>query len=178
MHAPLFVFEFLGTTELLVIALVALVLFGPRKLPEIGRQVGKSIAEFKRASDDFKRTWEFEVEMEQRKSAPAEAEAGAVAPPPTAAGELGEAAHADAAGAAHHEAAGETVARTPSTWQPDGALDEGGWDVATGHAPTATPDAHASGAEISQAGAETSQVEPSQAHARKTSPANEEINAS
>src|ERR1044071_12653 len=69
MHTPLFVFEFLGTTELLVIALVALILFGPRKLPEIGRTVGKSIAEFKRASDDFKRTWEFEVELEQRKPA-------------------------------------------------------------------------------------------------------------
>ena len=66
MHSLLFVFEFLGTTELLVVAIVALILFGPRKLPEIGRTVGKSLAEFKRASDDFKRTWEFEVELEQR----------------------------------------------------------------------------------------------------------------
>src|SRR5687768_14577431 len=66
MHTPLFVFEFLGTTELLVIAVVALVLFGPRKLPEIGRTVGKAIGEFKRASDDFKRTWEYEVEIEKR----------------------------------------------------------------------------------------------------------------
>ena len=151
MHAPLFVFEFLGTTELLVIALVALILFGPRKLPEIGRQVGKSIAEFKRASDDFKRTWEFEVEMEQRKSVP-DTEVSAVSPTTTSAGELGEAAHADAAGGTHHETVGETVARTPSTWQPDGALDESGWDVATGHAPVATPDAHADGAETSPAG--------------------------
>jgi sec-independent protein translocase protein TatB len=67
MHTPLFVFEFLGTTELLVIAVVALVLFGPRKLPEIGRTVGKAIGEFKRASDDFKRTWEYEVEIERRR---------------------------------------------------------------------------------------------------------------
>jgi sec-independent protein translocase protein TatA len=151
MHAPLFVFEFLGTTELLVIALVALILFGPRKLPEIGRQVGKSIAEFKRASDDFKRTWEFEVEMEQRKAAPAEAEASAVAVTAPAAGELGEAAHADAAGAAHYETAGGTVARTPSTWRPDGMADESAWDVATGHAPAATPDAHAGGNKIAHA---------------------------
>ena len=181
MHAPLFVFEFLGTTELLVIALVALILFGPRKLPEIGRQVGKSIAEFKRASDDFKRTWEFEVEMDQRKTTP-ESEASAVAPPATTAGELGEATHADAASAAHHEAGGETVARTPSTWRPDGMADESAWDVATGHAPAAAAtDAHAGGAETAHAvGAETSQAgaETSQAHARNTSPANEEINAS
>ena len=56
--------ESLGTTELLVILLVALVLFGPRKLPEMTRKFGKSLNEFKRASDDFKRTWEREVAME------------------------------------------------------------------------------------------------------------------
>ena len=65
----LLVFEFLGTTELMVIALVALIIFGPRKLPEIGRTLGKSLAEFKRASDDFKRTWEYEVELENKKPA-------------------------------------------------------------------------------------------------------------
>jgi TatA/E family protein of Tat protein translocase len=70
MHSLLFVFEFLGTTELLVVAIVALILFGPRKLPEIGRTVGRGIAEFKRASDDFKRTWEYEVEIERRTPAP------------------------------------------------------------------------------------------------------------
>src|SRR5215210_998756 len=69
MHIVLFVFEFLGTTELLVVAVVALILFGPRKLPEIGRTVGKAIGEFKRASDDFKRTWEYEVEIERRRPA-------------------------------------------------------------------------------------------------------------
>jgi TatA/E family protein of Tat protein translocase len=69
MYNVLLVFEFLGTTELLVIALVALIIFGPRKLPEIGRTLGKSIADFKRASDDFKRTWEYEVEVDTRKPA-------------------------------------------------------------------------------------------------------------
>ena len=59
------IFEFLGTTEMLVIALVALIVFGPRKLPEIGRSIGKSLSEFKRASDDFKRTWEREVELDK-----------------------------------------------------------------------------------------------------------------
>ena len=56
--------ESLGTTELLVILVVALVLFGPRKLPEMARSFGKSLNEFKRASDDFKRTWEREVALE------------------------------------------------------------------------------------------------------------------
>ena len=64
MH-PLLVFEFIGTTELLVIAFVALIIFGPRKLPELGRSLGRSMGEFKRASEDFKRTWEYEVEMER-----------------------------------------------------------------------------------------------------------------
>ena len=53
---------------MLVIAVVALIIFGPRKLPEIGRTVGKSLAEFKRASEDFKRTWEREVEIDRIES--------------------------------------------------------------------------------------------------------------
>jgi TatA/E family protein of Tat protein translocase len=62
---PLLFLEFLGTTELLVIMVVALVLFGPRKLPQIGHSIGKSFSEFKRASEDFKRTWEAEVSIEE-----------------------------------------------------------------------------------------------------------------
>ncbi len=57
--------ESIGTTELLVILVVALILFGPRRLPQLSRQLGKSLGEFKRASEDFKRTWEKEVEMEK-----------------------------------------------------------------------------------------------------------------
>ena len=68
MPTALLFLETLGTGELLLIAVAALLLFGPRKLPEISRSLGKSLAEFKRASDDFKRTWEYEVELERRKS--------------------------------------------------------------------------------------------------------------
>ncbi len=57
--------ESLGTTELLVILVAALVLFGPRKLPQLSRSLGKSIGEFKRASEEFKKTWEKEVSMEE-----------------------------------------------------------------------------------------------------------------
>lgn len=60
----LFIFEFLGTTELLVILVVALILFGPRRLPQMSRSLGKSLGEFKRASEEFKQTWEREVAME------------------------------------------------------------------------------------------------------------------
>lgn len=60
----LFIFEGLGTSELLLILIVALVIFGPRKLPQLSRSLGKSLADFKRASEDFKQTWEKEVERE------------------------------------------------------------------------------------------------------------------
>ena len=62
--------ESIGTTELLVILVVALVVFGPRRLPDIGRKLGKGMAEFRRASDDFKRTWEREVELERTTERP------------------------------------------------------------------------------------------------------------
>jgi sec-independent protein translocase protein TatA len=60
----LFILDSLGSTELLVILAAALVFFGPRKLPQLSRQLGKSLSEFRRASDDFKRTWEREVNLD------------------------------------------------------------------------------------------------------------------
>ncbi len=56
--------ESVGTSELLLILIVALIIFGPRKLPELSRSLGKGLSEFKRASDEFKRTWEREVNLE------------------------------------------------------------------------------------------------------------------
>lgn len=60
----LLILDSLGNTELLLILVAALIFFGPRRLPQLGRQVGKSLSEFRRASDDFKRTWEREVNAE------------------------------------------------------------------------------------------------------------------
>ncbi len=60
----LLILESLGSTELLFILVMALVFFGPRKLPQLSRKLGKSIAEFRRASEDFKSTWEREVAIE------------------------------------------------------------------------------------------------------------------
>jgi TatA/E family protein of Tat protein translocase len=58
------ILESLGSTELLFILAIALIFFGPRKLPQLARSMGKGLAEFRRASDDFKRTWEREVAFE------------------------------------------------------------------------------------------------------------------
>ncbi len=55
----------LGFPELIVIFVVALLVFGPRKLPDIGRSLGKSLNEFKRATNDLKQTWESEVRAEE-----------------------------------------------------------------------------------------------------------------
>jgi TatA/E family protein of Tat protein translocase len=63
------ILESLGSTELLFILVMALVFFGPRKLPQLSRTLGKNVAEFRRASEDFKRTWEREVSLEESPSA-------------------------------------------------------------------------------------------------------------
>lgn len=49
---------------------MALVFFGPRKLPQLSRTLGKNLAEFRKASEDFKRTWEREVALEEFKQDP------------------------------------------------------------------------------------------------------------
>jgi len=61
------ILETLSSTELLFILVIALIFFGPRKLPQLARSVGKGLAEFRKASDDFKRTWEREVAAEEMK---------------------------------------------------------------------------------------------------------------
>jgi TatA/E family protein of Tat protein translocase len=60
-------FGSLGFTELFFIFIIALIIFGPRKLPELGKTLGNALGQFKRASEDFKRSWEDEVELEKRR---------------------------------------------------------------------------------------------------------------
>ena len=59
----------LGMQEILVIFIVALLVFGPRRLPEIGKSLGKGLAEFKRASNELRQTWEEEVRLDKEKEA-------------------------------------------------------------------------------------------------------------
>jgi sec-independent protein translocase protein TatA len=57
----------IGMPELIIIFIVALIVFGPRKLPELGRSLGKSLAEFKRATNELKSTLEDEIRLEEQK---------------------------------------------------------------------------------------------------------------
>ena len=66
-------FGSLGMPELIVIFVIALIIFGPRKLPELGKSLGKSIAEFKRASNELKSTLEEEIRIEEQKTKQEEA---------------------------------------------------------------------------------------------------------
>ena len=80
MHQLLFL-EFIGTSELLVVLVVALIIFGPRKLPELGRSLGQALHQVRSASEDFKRTWETEARLETaapRELVPSEVEAAAL----------------------------------------------------------------------------------------------------
>lgn len=57
-----------GWQEMVVIFIVALVLFGPKKLPELGKTLGKAITEFRRASNELKSTWEREMQSLEREN--------------------------------------------------------------------------------------------------------------
>ncbi|MGE5235936.1 MAG: Sec-independent protein translocase protein TatB [Acidobacteriota bacterium] len=58
-------FGSIGVPELILIFVIALLLFGPKKLPDIGRSLGKALGEFKRASNDLKRSLEEEVAADE-----------------------------------------------------------------------------------------------------------------
>jgi TatA/E family protein of Tat protein translocase len=58
----------IGMPELIIIFVIALIIFGPRKLPELGRSLGKSLAEFKRASNELRSTLEEEIRVEEQRA--------------------------------------------------------------------------------------------------------------
>ena len=62
-------FGSIGMPELIIIFVIALIIFGPRKLPELGRSLGKSLAEFKKASNELRNTLEEEIRIEETKEA-------------------------------------------------------------------------------------------------------------
>ena len=61
----LFIFESIGTSELLLIGVVALIFLGPRRMPEMARKIGKMMAEFRGTANEFKETWRKEADMEE-----------------------------------------------------------------------------------------------------------------
>ena len=64
-----------GMPELVIILVIALIIFGPRKLPELGRSLGRSLGEFKKASNELRSTLEEEVRVEEQKEQRAKMEA-------------------------------------------------------------------------------------------------------
>jgi sec-independent protein translocase protein TatA len=82
-------FGSIGMPELIIIFVIALIIFGPRKLPELGRSLGKSLAEFKKASNELRNTLEEEIRIDEQK----ETVKTAAPPAPTATASTG--AHVD-----------------------------------------------------------------------------------
>lgn len=66
-------FGSIGMPELIIILVIALIIFGPRKLPELGKSLGRSLNEFKKASTDLQNTLEQEIKIEEQKETAAKA---------------------------------------------------------------------------------------------------------
>lgn len=60
-------FGSIGMPELIIIFVIALIIFGPRKLPELGRSLGRSLSEFRRASNELRQTLDEEIRMEEQR---------------------------------------------------------------------------------------------------------------
>ena len=103
----------LGMPEMVVILVIALIVFGPRKLPELGRSLGKSLGEFKRASNDLRNTLEEEIHVEER-SRPAKPAAPAPAEPEDDPNSFEEESHAEQ----QTDSAPASSAPTPATSEP------------------------------------------------------------
>jgi sec-independent protein translocase protein TatA len=78
-------FGSIGMPELIIIFVIALIIFGPRKLPELGRSLGRSLSEFKKASNELRSTLEEEIRIEEQKEAAAKVPTASPAPAPTVA---------------------------------------------------------------------------------------------
>jgi len=87
----------IGMPELIIILVIALIVLGPQKLPELARSLGKGLAEFKRATDDFKRNIEEEARAQDEKERIAQETAAKEKEPAAAAAQTSQAAAEPAA---------------------------------------------------------------------------------
>ncbi len=127
----------LGLPEMLFIFVVALIIFGPKKLPEIGRQIGKAMAEFKRASNEFK--YQLESEMRQIETDNSAGNPPGAAPENTIAGGIGRAV------AEFQRVSGEVKSRFENGLReldaPEAAPSAAPADTASAETPPAPPEA-------------------------------------
>ena len=100
----------IGMPELIIILVIALIIFGPRKLPELGRSLGKSIGEFKKASNELRNTLDEEIRAEERKDQQVKTDAEQKSAL-EAANSMRDAITPDATGAGNSH---ESVSRTPT----------------------------------------------------------------
>ena len=116
-------FGSLGLPEILFILVIALLVFGPRRLPEIGRTIGKALGEFRRATTDLKRTIDTEVTLEEvRQSPPPSPPRPAITPAETPYAEPGDSVDS----AAESGETGDSTAESGVTG--DSGADESGSD--------------------------------------------------
>jgi sec-independent protein translocase protein TatA len=92
-------FGSLGMPELVIIFVIALIVFGPRKLPELGKSLGKSLAEFKRASNELRNSLEEEIRVEEERERTTKVTPTPVASTPVAAAPVASEVAGDAAAA-------------------------------------------------------------------------------
>lgn len=78
----LFIFESIGTQELILIGIIAMIFLGPRRLPEYAKKIGKMMAEFRGTAQEFRTTWEREVNFEEEAEAIRSGELRATEPIP------------------------------------------------------------------------------------------------
>lgn len=80
----------IGMPELIIILVIALIIFGPRKLPELGKSLGRSLNEFKKASADLQNTLEQEIKLEEQKEQAAKTRSAEPVPQPSTEAPVGE----------------------------------------------------------------------------------------
>jgi TatA/E family protein of Tat protein translocase len=104
----------IGPTELLVILVIALLVFGPSRLPEVGRTIGKSLREFRRATDDIKQELRFDLDADEPPAA-----SPAAAPKPYADYPSADASAGSPNGSNGHEPAAGEADQPPAAGEAD-----------------------------------------------------------